>query len=556
MIKPLSIICTIVLSGSALAYAESNKWEGFIEAEGKWGNERSIGELDLFIPITQDEDTLIFADIRGKIASDDTQEGNFGLGIRQIFQSGWIGGLYAYYDRRNSKNDNKYDQLTLGGEVLTEKHELRVNAYIPESTENDIGQISAVGSVSGTSFQIANFSAPKERALAGVDAEVGYKLYNNENVDLWAYGGGYYFDASGYDEVAGPRARLELNINDFSFLNKLGDGARLTFGAEVQNDDVRDEQAFAYARIRIPFGVFGGGDKQSSQTLSALEQRMTTRIQRDVDIVTNDKQAELVSTEAASISNVADTAIDSFTVLDATDNVPVDLAAAGANSLVVLDGSAGVINAAASLNLQSGQVVVGGGQRLTLTGSNSGVTTTVTLPGSAATVNGTNGGNNVVAMAADSSVYNLTLQGGNDGLAILASNNAYAEGLTIQNLGDDGIQIENSADVVLKDIVITSPNGGAEEAIEIRTASDNLSLENISMSTANIGVLYVNGTHNGHSYNNVTIDTVVNGVQIAGGTTLNNPTGAFTATNVGGTACQNFGTINGSILTANNAACP
>lgn len=64
------------------------------------GSGRSLGEANLFAPLWQNRDTLIFADIRAMFDSKDAAEGNFGLGVRRILPSGWNVGAYGYYDVR------------------------------------------------------------------------------------------------------------------------------------------------------------------------------------------------------------------------------------------------------------------------------------------------------------------------------------------------------------------------------------------------------------------------------------------------------------------------
>ena len=119
-----------------IAHAQdAPKWGAHVEAEGKYGTERSLGEVGLFAPLWQDDDTLVFADIRGRIDSRDSSEGNFGLGLRHQVNNDWALGGYAFYDRRKTDFGNKFNQATIGVEALSENLEFRINGYIPESTE-------------------------------------------------------------------------------------------------------------------------------------------------------------------------------------------------------------------------------------------------------------------------------------------------------------------------------------------------------------------------------------------------------------------------------------
>lgn len=124
-----AIVFFAVGLASAFAYADEPKWQGHIEAEGKWGTERSLGELGLFLPAWQDDDTLVFGNLIGRFDEYGSSEGNFGLGLRRQMNDKWILGGYAFYDRRRTENDNVFHQATIGLEALSENMEIRGNFY-------------------------------------------------------------------------------------------------------------------------------------------------------------------------------------------------------------------------------------------------------------------------------------------------------------------------------------------------------------------------------------------------------------------------------------------
>ena len=109
-----------ITSTPSLAQEDAPKWEGHIEAEGKISNERSIGEGGVFIPVWQDDTSMLFTDIRGKFDNKDSEEMNLGLGYRQQINNNWILGGYAFYDRRKSGNENIFSQATIGVEAMSE----------------------------------------------------------------------------------------------------------------------------------------------------------------------------------------------------------------------------------------------------------------------------------------------------------------------------------------------------------------------------------------------------------------------------------------------------
>ena len=561
-----TFLCTALLitphfSTPSLAQEDAPKWEGHIEAEGKISNDRSIGEGSVFIPVWQNDTSMLFTDIRGKFDNRDSEEMNLGLGYRQQINNNWILGGYAFYDRRNSGNDNTFHQATIGVEAMTEDLEFRVNGYIPESTEEEIGSGTSTAAINGGNFQIQNYSAPKERALPGVDVEVGKGFYLPDNWEVWAYAGGYHFDASGYEDVTGPRGRVEISKN-------FDNGMRFTAGLESQTDDVRGGQTFGIARLRVPFSAFGGGDKTPSRSLSKLDQRMTTRIIRDVDIVSAERQGQLESTETATFELGSGTKVSSFTTLDSTSDLDVDVAAAGANSLVVLDGSNGIINTPEAVMGQTGQTIIGGGASITVTGAN-GTTANVTLPGSRPTVNSTIVGFTHPAFfpgtdGTDGTVQNMIITGNELGIAFNSRDRATIRDLIIRDTGDDSIRIVNADDVTIENVSVYRPDGGNEEAIQIGSAPfdtfNNITIKDFYAEDANIGILVASGgTVNNLTLENVTMDQVGNVLETQNGFpggTINTVSGAITATNVTGANCVNNGTITGSTLTINGVACP
>jgi hypothetical protein len=525
-------IAAVFLLSPLICHAQqiAPKWQGHVEAEGKWGNDRSIGEGGLFIPVWQNNDTLLFTDLRGRFDNHSSDEGNFGLGLRREAGRGWILGGYGFYDSRRTPSGNHFDQATFGAEAMSETLEFRVNAYIPEATEKDTGAGSSVADTSGGNIEIRNYSAPKERALPGADIEAGHKFKLPGNWDIWAYGGGFYFGADGYKDIVGPRGRLELSYNHVPYL---GDGSRLTVGVEVQHDSVRGTQEFGIARLRIPFDVFSSR-KQKAETaheLSALDQRMTDRIYRDVDIVGGAKAAHVVSTEAATATLASGTQVSSYTALDAHDNLATAIPAAGADKLIVLDGSAGVINVGSQINLASGQTIISGGGKITLTGTTTGKTVSATMPGTTATVNGTSTSNDVF-VSNDSNVvlkdFNIT--GGR--IQIYAAS------------GTDGL--------TASDMNLT---GAYYEGLFLQYASHVTAINIAIANTSRNGIVSADGTSD-LTFTNVTVDHVAgNGFVNWPMDTINGVSGDITATNYGVDACQNGGFISSSTLYVNGVLC-
>lgn len=553
----LAFASLLILNASPALAGEPPKWGSHVEAEGKWGTDRSLGEVGLFMPLWQDENSLVFTDLRGRFDDQGSSEGNFGLGIRHKVSEQWALGGYGFYDRRKTPNDNTFSQATIGVEALAENLEFRVNGYIPESTEKDIIGPTSVASISGANFQIQNFSNPKERGLPGFDIEAGYGFNLPDGWKFWAYAGGFHFDADNYDSVTGPRGRLEISYDNVPYL---GAGSRFTLGFESQTDNIRGGQSFGIARLRIPLN-FSGSDRQP---LQGLDQRMTTRINRDIDIVSGEQAAQLESTESGVFLLEDGTQVASFTTIDAGDDMVTNVNAAGDDNLIVVDGSAGIINVSSDIRPRQGQAILGGGTNITVQGTETGNTAALTLPGTRPTINGTNTGSTVFflqsGVADNVRLQNMTITGGKRGI-VFEGDNSTLQDITIRDTGNDSIRVGNNATgSVFQNLTLSNPAAGAEEGIQFNSgAFTNLTLRDITVQNANVGFIFANLPSPGNpgtiTFENVSVDNVSQVVIVQGGVTLDNPSGAITATNVGGTACANSGTINGSTLTINGVTC-
>lgn len=160
-----------VMTASISAWAEpAPKWGAHLELEGKAGTKRNLGEADLFLPLAQNDDTLLFADIRTRLDDQSSREGNFGVGVRHMLEDGWNIGGYGYFDRRRSEYHNYFSQATIGAELLGRDWDLRANGYIPMGRGRSPVDSLNSAEISGSSVV---FHGGEEHALGGFDAEVG-----------------------------------------------------------------------------------------------------------------------------------------------------------------------------------------------------------------------------------------------------------------------------------------------------------------------------------------------------------------------------------------------
>lgn len=322
--------CWVISWDMAAAQAQQPpKWGAHVDLDGKLGTDRHLGEVDLFLPVAQDDRTLLFGDIRTRLDDAGSREGNFGLGVRSMLDSGWNLGGYGYFDRRRSEYHNYFNQVTLGAEALSRDWDLRANAYVPIGRTSRPEDSLNTAEISGASVI---FKGGEERALGGFDAEIGWRVpvFDADGaVNLRAYAGGYRFADDDVPTVAGPRGRLEMVFDE---VPHLWGGSRLSLGAEWQRDDPRGSQGFLTARLRIPLQA-----EIAVAKLTPMERRMTDPIVRDIDIVSRAGTFGPGETTSQLASGGTFTVVNSATTSGA--NLATAVNNAGAGSTVLLAGS-------------------------------------------------------------------------------------------------------------------------------------------------------------------------------------------------------------------------
>lgn len=471
-------------------FGPEGKYRGHFELEYRGSNDRQTGTGNLFAPLWQDDDSLVYTDLRYQNDDAGSGEYNLGLGVRQILGDEFIVGAYGFFDQRTTNNDNTFNQATFGVEALTEDFDVRANAYIAEKDAKSIPNTAGTAVVQNNQIFVRGQA---ERALSGFDAEIGYKLpLGWDDVEVRVYGGGYHFDASNTRDVSGPRVRAEMRIDDISFL---GDGSRFTLGAEAQDDNVRGEQYFGVARLRIPFSTLLGGRK--SDSLSAIERRMTERVQRDVDVVTGSTVAEL----EAAVNPATGQPYGSIAYANSvgggsggSPTSPTDIASAisqaGPGGIVVVDGVTGTVNTNGTLALSNGQTLTGADAQLNLPvqGVNSGAVGTVNVSGTGTrpTINSANNAVANLQVAANSTVQNVNVNGGLIGITAdnapgLSISNVNVTGTNPGNLaGSSGISIANTVGATINNTSIGTNSGAAARGLFVNN-SGIVNVNNVSV---------------------------------------------------------------------------
>ena len=311
---------------SVAAQSNSNLYPTSVDLSAKLGSERNLGETNLLIPLSGNQDHLWFLNLRGQIDNHHAKEFNLGIGRRQatpqISRSIW--GVYGYYDHLKSAIGNHFHQLTLGGELLTPAYDFRINTYQPLSHSSKSTPITDLSLISDSSPTISYRGT--EKSLAGMDIEAGLSILhpfniNTENHDLRLYAAYYYFDADNVEKVDGHRARIEYQYDLSNTFMPIG--SQLTLGAEIQHDDPRGTQSFGQLRIRIPFG--------GEPSMNAVQRRMLTPVVRDVDIVT----AKPITTEPAMLAETG-TPLSTISTVDNAIKLFNATTNGDENSLIIL----------------------------------------------------------------------------------------------------------------------------------------------------------------------------------------------------------------------------
>ncbi|PQO40842.1 inverse autotransporter beta domain-containing protein [Blastopirellula marina] len=424
------------------------------------GNQRTLGDGRLFLPLAQTSNSLLFADIRAQLDDSQNYEGNWGLGGRFLREDGWIYGGYGYYDSRWTTHGNQFNQMTLGIEAMSVMYEVRMNGYLPDTNvhyfEGSGGTGPATATLVGNQLFVVTPGNQFEVAYYGADVEAGALLMSwgeNQDIEWRGFAGAYHFDSDEAEAITGPRLRTELRLFD---LKSLGEGSRVTLGAEYQWDEVRDDQYFLSANVRIPFGP-------GSRKLNPLQRRMVDRVVRDVDIVSNVGGSQTKMEEAV----YADTGdqIGEVTTVTGSDAEEM-INAASADQLIIVQGKAGdyshLVTPAAGVHL------LGGGGAMTVKGKQSGTVAQYTAPGDAPelnanikitndnvtiehlTQNGTIDIEDAQHVTIDNTTAGRVYIDGKDNSVLISSSHITATGF------DNGVRM-NAGELTIRDSVIESP---------------------------------------------------------------------------------------------------
>ncbi|QBK31402.1 beta strand repeat-containing protein [Roseitalea porphyridii] len=493
------------------------KWGPFIDFIARPGSPYSSGTIDVFAPLFQADDWLLYINAGGTLSTLPSQQGSIGGGYRQIvpdflFGQDTILGVYGFVDFLNTKNNNSFVQGTIGAELLTENFEFRINGYLPGSRTYDVGGVSA-GAVAlqGTNV-ILSGTQRREQALPGFDVDVGLRFELDPDT-AFRVGGGYYRFERGASKVEGGRLRAEVAFDDpFGF-----DGATLAVGGELTHDNQYGTQGNATIRFRMPLGSNRtyGDEGGASDGIDGLMVRPVNRFQNivapefDVPVENAGPLTDAATGQTLQVYHVAQTAQgtgdcssaqnactftvaqglagagDTFLAVDIAGDIADVFALTADRQRVVGAGDAGTVSVPLTDALNSVLTLGGLGGRPTVAGVNFGATDSPYLAGIATNGAAGIGGNGFTGTA---TIMDVRTTGGglalqNSAATVNVSGSRFdggaGFGVSLTNLGGaftmtgstvtgsgGSVRIEGGNGAISHDGAITQT--GAASAVDIR----------------------------------------------------------------------------------------
>ena len=239
--------------------------------------ERAATTYDIFLPLFQDLNWLIFTDLRIFNRTEKPFEGNVHLGYRYLFpETKQIIGVYGSFDRKKTAYGNYFSQVTIGGEYWRNRLFLGGNLYFPIGTKKRSIGVAEEFYYKGHRFLCQGY----EEAIRGVDAEIGISITEN----LIGYLGGYYFRGWDVKDMHGVSARVDYRL--YPHVGKrwlrVFDGAELRAG--VKKDTSRGLGLLGFVELKLKIGL----SSHSNHELSPFVRHMVDLPRRDPDIVTAD----------------------------------------------------------------------------------------------------------------------------------------------------------------------------------------------------------------------------------------------------------------------------
>lgn len=330
-------------AGHAMMFDPFPKWKPYIDIELKASNDRKINRTNFFYPLVQDDDSMLFADLRVRLDKSKDFEGNIGLGYRRLYpEKDLIIGSYGFFDRRVSAENHFYTQFTFGSEILTRYWDFRFNTYLNEHKERPVrNQFTSVSTNTANQVLISQ-DLSTERPLSGFDVEAGRKIPHLEKLTLSA--AYFHYKKSHFRRIEGLRFRGEYNVTD-----------HIRIIAEAQRDAVRDREYYTGLGFNYPLYE----NKKKLKKLTPLEKRMLTRVYRDIDVVTGANQRK-IENEPAQLTINGRSSRHIYRINAANPKTLKDLLSTiEEDAIIIIDGSAGTFALTDTATMKTNQTLIG-----------------------------------------------------------------------------------------------------------------------------------------------------------------------------------------------------
>ncbi len=430
------------------------------------------GAIEILTPLFQGETGILFGDIRIGNTSRANVFMNIGGGLRFFVDHNHIASAYAFFDYQNDYDNAGEYGLSIGGELLAEYYEARVNAQLPTSgTVIMPGLVRAVGipiQIEDTQiFEVVNVYETDSIPLWSVSGEVGVKIPLPEviDIDLRLFGGGYYRTANNAADFGGARGRVEAAADDLFGIP----GLRFTLAGGISYDEERSTAGLFEARIAVPLqNWLKRPDDTRYAGLSPIEKRMTEYVRRDLTIQ-NDQRLRHISNQLVTpINPLTGQQFGSVVYAsaagggDGTEGNPTDLqsaiALAGTNGIILLDGG-GTATVTSSLDFLTGQVVANPASDFLVEGINGNISTFTTSAGTPVAVS-SSATNQIVELSSGVTLTGIGLY---------------------SNTADEGIVGSSVSNIVLDNVQVV---GGTQSAMNFTSANGSITLDNLNINDA------------------------------------------------------------------------
>ena len=475
-------LCSSAAAENAAPPADQPKWSPYLSLGGLAGDQANNGLAGFaFAPVWQDLNSLLYVRLGFGTRTRTGLISDMGIGYRTKLTNEWIGGIYGGFDSTRTRSGNTFTQGSIGAEAMSADWDVRLNGYLAQSQPRGIpGNFGLV--IRDTQIAILH---GQEQAYSGVSGEVGYRVFNTDDIDVRVLAGGFSFSNSnpnsinlggqnfnfGSRDMVGPLGRAEVDLYN---INLFGRTSRLTVSGQVSHDDVRGTSGFVGALLQVSVGGPDG-----SEDGDELDRRMVDPVRRQ-DYVLTERGASkpepviIYDNTFASqptntlyyVDNSAGTGsyADPTTLHDATSRGPH-------NQFIVLTDKEGSVNAS-GVNVQQGETVSGPGTFKVRGVDSHEVFTHTFAPGSGpASVNTTDGitvGNNTV-------LHGFTLTG------------SFPNGIYGHNV--DGVHISgvtiHGGGTSTNGIYFHEDNGGSAHITIDNTTIDGVTQDGIKLNVQN-----------------------------------------------------------------------